>query len=288
MQSLLHVEGSEALLPKDHPLPAAVRVCGKLSVLDRLLSLLLPAGHKACALLHMSIIAPITYTNTLRYEINLSWYAKVWAGLDLHLAVDSVPLRCGTAAQVLVFSTMTRLLDILSAHLDWRGIVHLHLDGGTPSKERGDLVRARMRVRDAYPALYGEFLSRSSQNKCWHCPCACIHNRASHSMGTLQKLLRKVFFLLMVTCMQVRHFNDPAGGADVFLLSVRAGGVGLNLQAADTVIIYDTDWNPQVPGFVQTAVAALLAACCLLVHPQNVAIINWCHFAAYSSIRGCP
>ena len=29
------------------------------------------------------------------------------------------------------------------------------------------------------------------------------------------------------------------------LMSLRAGGVGLNLQAADTVIFFDTDWNPQ-------------------------------------------
>ncbi|XP_028065128.1 lymphocyte-specific helicase-like [Camellia sinensis] len=29
-------------------------------------------------------------------------------------------------------------------------------------------------------------------------------------------------------------------------VSIRAGGVGVNLQAADTVIIFDTDWNPQV------------------------------------------
>ncbi|GAA5956331.1 hypothetical protein JCM8115_001689 [Rhodotorula mucilaginosa] len=38
-------------------------------------------------------------------------------------------------------------------------------------------------------------------------------------------------------------FSDDT--ANVFLLSTRAGGVGLNLVGADTVIIFDSDWNPQ-------------------------------------------
>jgi SNF2 family DNA or RNA helicase len=37
-----------------------------------------------------------------------------------------------------------------------------------------------------------------------------------------------------------------AGEADVFLISLRAGGVGLNLTAADTVIHLDPWWNPAV------------------------------------------
>jgi hypothetical protein len=37
----------------------------------------------------------------------------------------------------------------------------------------------------------------------------------------------------------VAEFNDPASDVFILLLSMRAGGVGLNLQAADTVIIYD-------------------------------------------------
>ncbi|CAK1366197.1 Transcription regulatory protein SNF2 [Cercospora beticola] len=42
----------------------------------------------------------------------------------------------------------------------------------------------------------------------------------------------------------LRLFNAPDSEYFCFLLSTRAGGLGLNLQTADTVIIYDSDWNP--------------------------------------------
>lgn len=44
----------------------------------------------------------------------------------------------------------------------------------------------------------------------------------------------------------LKKFNAPDSPYFMFLLSTRAGGLGLNLQTADTVIIFDSDWNPQM------------------------------------------
>lgn len=41
---------------------------------------------------------------------------------------------------------------------------------------------------------------------------------------------------------QIQEFNDVNSDVRIFLLSTRAGGLGINLTAADTCILYDSDW----------------------------------------------
>lgn len=42
-------------------------------------------------------------------------------------------------------------------------------------------------------------------------------------------------------CAQIQYFNENPESF-LFLLSTRAGGLGINLTAANVVIIYDSDW----------------------------------------------
>lgn len=85
--------------------------------------------------------------------------------------------------RVLIFSQMTRLLDILEDYMRYKGYEYCRIDGSTSGHDR-----------EAY----------------------------------------------------MNDFNAPDSTKFVFLLSTRAGGLGINLQTANIVVLYDSDWNPQM------------------------------------------
>lgn len=84
--------------------------------------------------------------------------------------------------RVLIFSQMTKCLDLLVDYLKWRNYPWERIDG----------------------SIKGE------------------HRQAS-----------------------IDRFSNLENDSFVFLLCTKAGGVGINLTAADTVVIFDSDWNPQ-------------------------------------------
>ncbi|XP_059574600.1 chromodomain-helicase-DNA-binding protein 3 isoform X3 [Alligator mississippiensis] len=83
--------------------------------------------------------------------------------------------------RVLIFSQMTKMLDLLEDFLDYEGYKYERIDGGIT--------------------------------------------------GTLRQEA-------------IDRFNAPGAQQFCFLLSTRAGGLGINLATADTVVIFDSDWNP--------------------------------------------
>uniref|UniRef100_A0A7S3VCZ0 Chromatin-remodeling complex ATPase chain n=1 Tax=Chaetoceros debilis TaxID=122233 RepID=A0A7S3VCZ0_9STRA len=85
-------------------------------------------------------------------------------------------------SRVLIFTQMTRVLDILEDFMNMRGYQYCRIDGNT------------------------DYAVRESS---------------------------------------IDGFNEENSEKFCFILSTRAGGLGINLQTADTVILYDSDWNPQ-------------------------------------------
>ncbi|KAJ1935578.1 chromatin remodeling complex Adenosinetriphosphatase, partial [Linderina pennispora] len=85
-------------------------------------------------------------------------------------------------SRVLIFSQMSRMLDILEDYCMFRGYKYCRLDGSTDHEDR---------------------------------------------------------------VASIDEFSRPGSDKFIFLLTTRAGGLGITLTAADTVCIYDSDWNPQ-------------------------------------------
>ncbi|KAK1266177.1 ATP-dependent helicase BRM [Acorus gramineus] len=116
------------------------------------------------------------YFNDLSKAFIIRSCGKLWM-------LDRILIKLQRAGhRVLLFSTMTKLLDILEEYLQWRHLVYRRIDGTTSLEDRESAIM---------------------------------------------------------------DFNSPDSDCFIFLLSIRAAGRGLNLQTADTVVIYDPDPNPQ-------------------------------------------
>lgn len=70
---------------------------------------------------------------------------------------------------------------------------------------------------------------------------------------TIKALNFHMFVYLQIS---INAFNEPNSSKFIFMLSTRAGGLGINLATADVVILYDSDWNPQVD--LQAMVSSLI------------------------------
>lgn len=52
--------------------------------------------------------------------------------------------------------------------------------------------------------------------------------------------------MVLLFLRQINEYNEDGSTKFIFMLSTRAGGLGINLATADVVIIFDSDWNPQM------------------------------------------
>ena len=64
-------------------------------------------------------------------------------------------------------------------------------------------------------------------------PC-CSYRRLDGSTNRIQRMI------------DIEQFNKPNSNIFIYILCTRAGGLGVNLQSADTLVLFDSDWNPQM------------------------------------------
>lgn len=87
--------------------------------------------------------------------------------------------------------------------------------------------------------------------------------------------------------MLLKKFNEEGSQYFIFLLSTRAGGLGLNLQAADTVVIFDSDWNPHQVGSPVDLQPVLTVLVLIIGNVQYDIVISSYVTSVFSWLKGC-
>lgn len=95
-----------------------------------------------------------------------------------------------------------------------------------------DSMLARMKDRGHRVLIYSQFTTLLDLLEDWLTARKWGYQRIDGSVAGPERQSR------------IDQFNKRPADNFVFLLSTKAGGLGINLASADTVIIYDSDWNP--------------------------------------------
>ena len=95
-----------------------------------------------------------------------------------------------------------------------------------------DIMLPKLKERGHRVLMFSQFLDMLTITEDFLDGLGMLHQRIDGSMGSLEKQKR------------IDEFNAPESPLFACLLSTRAGGVGINLASADTVIILDPDFNP--------------------------------------------
>ena len=117
--------------------------------------------------------------------------------------------------RVVLFSQFTSMLDLVEEYCKLRGWKYCRLDGSVNRVQRTGEPCSVLRVLTCYCCIV----------------CLCV--------------LTCCCVYVLCAAVDISCFNAPGSKLFIYLMSTRAGGLGVNLQSADTCILYDSDWNPQ-------------------------------------------
>ena len=111
-------------------------------------------------------------------------------------------------------------------------ISHRNLVDASSKLQLLEIILPKLQERGHRVLIFSQFLNMLDIIEDFLDGLGLFHQRLDGSMGSLEKQKR------------IDEFNAPDSRLFAFLLSTRAGGVGINLATADTVIILDPDFNP--------------------------------------------